>query len=40
MLGLPDYSSLEDIRKAYKQLALEKHPDKCATGSAEFIQVQ
>ncbi|MDX5320214.1 MAG: DnaJ domain-containing protein, partial [Bacteroidota bacterium] len=28
ILGLPDYASLEEVRQAFKKLALRYHPDK------------
>jgi curved DNA-binding protein CbpA len=28
VLGIPNFSSLEDIKKAFKSLALQTHPDK------------
>jgi DnaJ-class molecular chaperone len=31
-LGLQDYASLEEIRKAYKKMALLTHPDKQPGG--------
>lgn len=27
-LGLPDYSSIKETRKAYRKLCLENHPDR------------
>ena len=29
MLGVPQDASQSDIKKAYRRLALLKHPDKC-----------
>jgi len=29
LLGLGEYASLEDIKSAYKELALKYHPDRC-----------
>lgn len=35
-LGLPDLSSLHDIRRAYRKLALQHHPDR--GGDTEKMQ--
>lgn len=37
-LGLPPKSSLDDIKKAYKKLALIYHPDKQGTGNRETFE--
>ena len=41
ILGIPQSASLEDVKKAYKQLAREWHPDKnsSAEATARFRQV-
>lgn len=41
ILGVPRNASEEDIRKAYKRLALQYHPDKNKSSTAEamFIEV-
>jgi DnaJ-class molecular chaperone len=39
VLNLPDYSSLEDIKKAFKKLALTTHPDKKGNAK-EFLPIQ
>lgn len=40
VLNLPDYASIEDIKKAFKKLALRTHPDKSKQAMAtEFILV-
>jgi len=39
VLNLPDYSSLEEVKKAFKKLALLTHPDKCG-HSTDFLVVQ
>ena len=36
ILGLDSKASLEDIRKAYHQLALRYHPDSYAAGEREY----
>ena len=28
LLGLPDFASIDDVKKAYRKLALQHHPDK------------
>jgi DnaJ-class molecular chaperone len=38
VLNLPDYSSLEDVKKAFKKMALATHPDKCGS-SKDFLPI-
>lgn len=28
-MGLEEYASIEEVRKAYRQLSLKYHPDRC-----------
>ena len=38
VLGIPQFSSMQDIKQAYRCLALQHHPDKTqGTDSSDFI---
>ena len=39
VLGVPATANQEDIRKAYRQLAFEKHPDRNAGTTNEFARI-
>ena len=39
ILGLPDFSSFDDVKKAYRSLSLLYHPDKHPENSAKFIEI-
>ncbi len=40
VLGLTGHPDADDIRAAYKQLAFDKHPDRCGgTDNDEFIRI-
>ncbi len=39
ILGLSNHANTDEIRKAYKALALEKHPDQATGSNAEFAEI-
>lgn len=38
-LGLPPYASVDDVKKAYRRLAKETHPDKSPEDAARFRDI-
>ena len=38
-LGVPKEASLEDIKRAYRKLVFEMHPDKNPKGEDAFIRI-
>ena len=39
-LGLPEYATMDEIKKAYREVALRYHPDKCPEAQVEFCKEQ
>lgn len=40
ILGIPDNCSIDEVKKAYKKLVLQLHPDKCESSIDKFMEVK
>jgi preprotein translocase subunit Sec63 len=40
ILGLTPSASEDDIKKAFRKLALAKHPDKCPECADEYVKIK